>query len=145
MINEVIIWELYALVVSFFNGVLLAWVYDNIRVFRRIRRHKTIIFMSIEDIVYGIYAGISVFLMCFRVSDGIIRGFIIMGIAVGAFLYFKFLSSFYIRWSVRIIKILLKPACFILKNVVRIITIPVRSLKMYMKRRRDMGKKEAQG
>lgn len=145
MINEVIIWELYALVVSFFNGVLLAWVYDNIRVFRRIRRHKTIIFMSIEDIVYGIYAGISVFLMCFRVSDGIIRGFIIMGIAVGAFLYFKFLSSFYIRWSVRIIKILLKPACFILKNVVRIITIPVRSLKMYMKRRKDMGKKETQG
>ena len=145
MINEVIIWELYALVVSFFNGVLLAWVYDNIRVFRRIRRHKTIIFMSIEDIVYGIYAGISVFLMCFRVSDGIIRGFIIMGIAVGAFLYFKILSSFYIRWSVRIIKFLLKPACFILKNVVRIITIPVRSLKMYMKRRKDMGKKEAQG
>lgn len=145
MINEVIIWELYALVVSFFNGVLLAWVYDNIRVFRRIRRHKTIIFMSIEDIVYGIYAGISVFLMCFRVSDGIIRGFIIMGIAVGAFLYFKILSSIYIRWLVKIIKFLLKPICFILKNVVHIITIPVRSLKMYIKRRKDMRKKEAQG
>lgn len=145
MINEVIIWELYALAVSFFNGVLLAWVYDNIRVFRRIRRHKTIIFMSIEDIVYGIYAGISVFLMCFRVSDGIIRGFIIMGIAVGAFLYFKILSSIYIRWSVKIIKFLLKPICFILKNVVHIITIPVRSLKMYIKRRKDMRKKEAQG
>ena len=93
----------------------------------------------------GIYAGLSVFVMCFKVADGIIRGFIIMGIAVGAFLYFKFLSSFYIRWSVRIIKFLLKPACFILKNVVRIITIPVRSLKIYMKRRKDMGKKEAQG
>ena len=145
MINEVIIWELYALVVSFFNGVLLAWVYDNIRVFRRIRRHKTIIFMSIEDIVYGIYAGISVFLMCFRVSDGIIRGFIIMGIAVGAFLYFKILSSIYIRWSVKIIKFLLKPICFILKIVVHIISIPVRSLKMYIKRRIDMRKKEAQG
>ena len=145
MINEVIIWELYALVVSFFNGVLLAWVYDNIRVFRRIRRHKTIIFMSIEDIVYGIYAGISVFLMRFRVSDGIIRGFIIMGIAVGAFLYFKILSSIYIRWSVKIIKFLLKPICFILKNVVHIITIPVRSLKIYIKRRKDMRKKEAQG
>ena len=145
MINEIIYWELYALVVSFFNGVLLAWVYDNIRVFRRIRRHKTIIFMSIEDIVYGIYAGISVFLMCFRVSDGIIRGFIIMGIAVGAFLYFKILSSIYIRWSVKIIKFLLKPICFILKNVVHIITILVRSLKMYIKRRKDMRKKEAQG
>ena len=112
MINEIIYWELYALVVSFFNGVLLAWIYDNIRAFRRIVRHKTVVFMSVEDIIYGIYAG---------------------------------LSSFYIRWSVRIIKILLKPACFILKNVVRIITIPVRSLKMYMKRRKDMGKKEAQG
>ena len=143
MINEIIYWELYALVVSFFNGVLLAWIYDNIRAFRRIVRHKTVAFMSVEDIIYGIYAGLSVFVMCFKVADGIIRGFIIMGIAVGAFLYF--LSSFYIRWSVRIIKILLKPACFILKNVVRIITIPVRSLKMYMKRRKDMGKKEAQG
>ena len=142
MINEIIYWELYALVVSFFNGVLLAWIYDNIRAFRRIVRHKTVAFMSVEDIIYGIYAGLSVFVMCFKVADGIIRGFIIMGIAVGAFLYFKFLSSFYIRWSVRI---LLKPACFILKNVVRIITIPVRSLKMYMKRRKDMGKKEAQG
>ena len=142
MINEIIYWELYALVVSFFNGVLLAWIYDNIRAFRRIVRHKTVAFMSVEDIIY---AGLSVFVMCFKVADGIIRGFIIMGIAVGAFLYFKFLSSFYIRWSVRIIKILLKPACFILKNVVRIITIPVRSLKMYMKRRKDMGKKEAQG
>ena len=138
MINEIIYWELYALVVSFFNGVLLAWIYDNIRAFRRIVRHKTVVFMSVEDIIYGIYAGLSVFVMCFKVADGIIRGFIIMGIAVGAFLYFKFLSSFYIRWSVRIIK-------FLLKNVVRIITIPVRSLKMYMKRRKDMGKKEAQG
>ena len=56
MISRVIVWELYALAVSFFRGVLLAWVYDNIRVYRRIIRHKTIVFMSIEDIVYGIYA-----------------------------------------------------------------------------------------
>lgn len=145
MINEVIIWELYALTVSFFNGVLLAWVYDNIRVFRRIKRHRTIIFMSIEDIIYGICAGISVFLMCFKVADGIIRGFIIIGVGVGAFLYFRVLSSLYIRWSVRIIKFLLNPVCFILKNAGRIITIPVRSLKMNIKRRKDMRKKEAQG
>ena len=45
MINEIIYWELYALVVSFFNGVLLAWIYDNIRAFRRIVRHKTVAFM----------------------------------------------------------------------------------------------------
>ena len=49
--------DLYALVVSFFNGVLLAWIYDNIRAFRRIVRHKTVAFMSVEDIIYGIYAG----------------------------------------------------------------------------------------
>ena len=66
MINEIIYWELYALVVSFFNGVLLAWIYDNIRAFRRIVRHKTVVFMSVEDIIYGIYAGLSVFVMCFK-------------------------------------------------------------------------------
>ena len=57
MISHVIVWELYALAVSFFRGVLLAWVYDNIRVYRRIIRHKTIVFMSIEDIAYGIVDG----------------------------------------------------------------------------------------
>ena len=93
MINEIIYWELYALVVSFFNGVLLAWIYDNIRAFRRIVRHKTVVFMSVEDIIYGIYAGLSVFVMCFKVADGIIRGFIIMGIlllqVVFAFIFVK--------------------------------------------------------
>ena len=63
MINDIIIWELNAIAISFFKGVYLAWIYDNIRVYRRIIRHKTIIFMSIEDIAYGIYAGINVFIM----------------------------------------------------------------------------------
>ena len=145
MISRVIVWELYALAVSFFRGVLLAWVYDNIRVYRRVIRHKTIVFMSIEDIVYGIYAGISVFLMCFKVSDGIIRGFIIMGIASGVILYFRFISVLYIRWTVKIIKFLLKPVCFILKNVVHIITIPVRNLKRYIEHSNKMRKKDSQG
>ena len=47
--------------------------------------------MSVEDIIYVIYAGLSVFVMCFKVADGIIRGFIIMGIAVGAFLFVVFI------------------------------------------------------
>lgn len=143
MISQVIVWELYALAVSFFRGVVLAWVYDNIRIYRRIIRHKTIVFMSIEDIAYGIYAGISTFLMCFKVSDGIVRGFIIMGIAAGAFLYFRFISALYIRWFMKIIKFLLKPVCFILKNAVRIITIPFRNLKIYIERRQKMRKRDS--
>ena len=83
--------------------------------------------------------------MCFKVSDGIIRGFIIMGIAAGAFLYFRFISVLYIRWTVKIIKFLLKPVCFILKNVVHIITIPVRNLKRYIEHRNKMRKKDSQG
>ncbi len=116
MINKIIYWELYALVVSFFNGVLLAWIYDNIRAFRRIVRHKTVVFMSVEDIIYGIYAGLSVFVMCFKVADGIIRGFIIMGIAVGAFLYFKFLSSFLYKVVSKNYKIFTKTGMFYIEK-----------------------------
>lgn len=54
MINEIIYWELYALVVSFFNGVLLAWIYDNIRAFRRIVRHKTVVFMCGRYYIWNI-------------------------------------------------------------------------------------------
>lgn len=144
MINDIIIWELNAVAISFFKGVYLAWMYDNIRVYRRIIRHKTIIFMSIEDIVYGIFAGISAFIMCFRVTDGIIRGFVVTGIAAGMFLYFKFLSYIYIKWSVRIINFLLKPVFFILKKIFSIITIPVRSLKTVCARRKSMHGKHSQ-
>lgn len=133
MINEVIIWELYAFAVSFWKGVLLAWIYDNIRVFRRIKRHRTVVFMTVEDVLFGIYAGISVFVMCFEVADGIIRGFILIGIGLGAFLYFRFLSRLYIRYTVSIIKFLLKPVAFILKNVAHVITIPIRSFKRFRK------------
>ena len=144
MINDIIIWELNAIAISFFKGVYLAWIYDNIRVYRRIIRHKTIIFMSIEDIVYGIFAGINVFIMCFRVTDGIIRGFVVTGIAAGMFLYFKFLSRIYIKWSVRIINFLLKPVFFVLKKIFSIITIPVRSLKTVCTRRMGMHGKHSQ-
>ena len=70
--------------------------------------------------------------MCFEVADGIIRGFILIGIGLGA-LYFRFLSRLYIRYTVRIIKFLLKPVAFILKNVAHVITIPIRSFKRFRK------------
>ena len=60
---------------ALFLGMVLALEYDCIRIFRRVIRHKNIWVMSAEDILYWIYAAVTVFCMTYEVNDGILRGF----------------------------------------------------------------------
>lgn len=127
LISNAIVWEICALAVSFFGGVRLAWIYDNIRAFRRVIRHRTIIFITAEDVMFGIYAGVSMFVMLFSMSDGVARGFLLAGVAVGAALYFAFLSRIYIKYCVKIVEFLMKPLRFMLKKMCRLRTIIVKA------------------
>ena len=56
---------------ALFLGMVLALEYDCIRIFRRVIRHKNIWVMSAEDILYWIYAAVTVFCMTYEVNDGI--------------------------------------------------------------------------
>ena len=58
---------------ALFLGMVLALEYDCIRIFRRVIRHKNIWVMSAEDILYWIYAAVTVFCMTYEVNDGILR------------------------------------------------------------------------
>ena len=57
---------------ALFLGMVLALEYDCIRIFRRVIRHKNIWVMSAEDILYWIYAAVTVFCMTYEVNDGIL-------------------------------------------------------------------------
>ena len=50
---------------ALFLGMVLALEYDCIRIFRRVIRHKNIWVMSAEDILYWIYAAVTVFCMTY--------------------------------------------------------------------------------
>lgn len=78
--------EVRFLLYSFFTGIFLLVLYDGLRIIRRIFPHgKCATFWG--DFFFWLFGGLVVFLMCYEVNDGIIRGFSLMGIAVGMLAY----------------------------------------------------------
>ena len=64
--------------------------------------------MVLEDMAYWIYVSIKIFSICFYVNDGVIRAFIIAGFIMGAGLYVKALSRYYIKYGVKLISFFIK-------------------------------------
>ena len=118
---------------ALFLGMVLALEYDCIRIFRRVIRHKNIWVMSAEDILYWIYAAVTVFCMTYEVNDGILRGFLVTGFLAGAVLYrysaFYFIvvfeySTFFVKYTTKFINLCLKP----LKKALCLIKIGVHKI-----------------
>ena len=87
MISQSIAREGMTLVLALFWGMVLAFEYDCIRVFRRIVRHKRVWTMSAEDIIFWINTGFMVFSIIYELNNGIIRGFVTAGFVAGAVIY----------------------------------------------------------
>ena len=100
-------------------GIYLAFVYDSIRIFRRLVPHN-VFFISLEDIVYWIYLAAEVFLLMYRESNGMLRWFAVLGAATGIFLYKKLVGRHYVHY----ISLLLQK---ILHRIQRIFKIRLKS------------------
>ena len=78
-------------------GIYMAFVYDSIRIFRRLVPHN-VLFISLEDIAYWTYLAAEVFLLMYRESNGLLRWFAVLGAAVGIFMYKKLVGRFYVHY-----------------------------------------------
>lgn len=138
--SENIIWEITTLVAGIWKGVVFSWGYDNIRILRRVFPHRKVIMMALEDVIYGFFLGMGLFILCFDRADGVVRGFIIAGAILGSIMYFKSVSPFYVKITSGILK-------FILKNVVAVFKIPMKLLISFIKRvvRYEIRDKESKG
>ena len=85
-------WEWELLVIAIKLGVKLTLMYDIIRMFRFLISHNNI-FVSLEDFVFWMYAAVLIFELQLGQSDGILRGFAILGMLLGMFLYSKLIGE----------------------------------------------------
>ena len=99
-------------------GVYLAFVYDSIRIFRRVVAHN-VLFISLEDIAYWIYLAAEVFLLMYRESNGLLRWFAVLGAAAGIFLYKKLLGRYYVHYISRFLQNILHRIQRISKKVLK--------------------------
>lgn len=110
------IFLLYALLM----GVFVTFVYDLIRILRRVIPHHWF-FVSIEDILFWLSCGITVFLLMQRESNGMLRWFAVLGALSGMLLYRQCLGKYLVeilsRFFIRVKKILCKPFAAVAKRL----------------------------
>ena len=77
---------------SFLLGVIITFIYDLFRIFRRIIPHGWFL-LSLEDLVFWVLATAGIFYMLYYENNGMFRWFSVIGAGTGMFLYKKTLSA----------------------------------------------------
>ena len=98
-------------------GAVLGTLYDCFRILRRVLRHKTVA-TTIEDAVFWIISTLLMFAFLLERNSGDIRGFIFMGVALGAILYFAMLSRFFTKFAMMIFRRLKRALLAIISPII---------------------------
>lgn len=93
---------LFLMAVGTGAGMLL--VYDMLRIFRRIVKHRTP-GIAVEDMIFWIACAFWLFRLMYQENDGSIRGFIILGAFLGMLLYNLGCSSLIVKGGTAILRI----------------------------------------
>lgn len=78
-------------------GIFITFIYDILRIGRRVCAHS-ILFISLEDLFFWIFCAVSVFYMMHTQSNGTLRWFAVLGALAGMLLYKKTISPFFVKW-----------------------------------------------
>lgn len=84
--SETIIWECNFWLYSLAAGVFMSFVYDIIRIFRKLIPHNYL-FINIEDIIYWIACFFMTFIWLYYYNNGVIRFVVILGAGLGMIIY----------------------------------------------------------
>ena len=101
------------------DGIILGVLFDFFRILRKSFSTGNIL-TAIEDVLFWILAGGVILYPIFMYNNGIIRGYMFLGIFCGVLLYILTFSNFFIKINVAIINFI--------KKFVSIILIPIKSI-----------------
>lgn len=81
-------------------GVAVTFVYDGLRIWRRVFEHS-MFWISAEDLLYWAFVAYSFFYLLYMENNGAFRWFCVFGAAVGMLLYQKSVSPFWVKYMSR--------------------------------------------
>lgn len=102
-------------------GGAMLLIYDLIRIFRRICSH-TVWAMGTEDVLFWLGCAFCYFNLMYRENDGRVRGFFVVGAALGMLLYVFLLSRHVVRGGTIVVRSILR----VIGKVFWFVTAPVR-------------------
>lgn len=86
------------LIYALLMGVFITFVYDILRIIRRVFPHGNFM-ISLEDMLFWIYCAVKVFVLMYTESNGTLRWFAILGALVGMLAYKKLLSVPFVKYT----------------------------------------------
>lgn len=122
-------------------GIIITFVYDWLRVARRVVRHRDFA-VSIEDFLFWSWCFVMTFLMLYQENNGILRWFSVIGAALGMFLYRLTVGRFFVKFLSKFIlwikKWIYKILCWIMKPIKHLVLKwKISQEKLYSKGLRD--------
>ena len=138
MMSHVIREETMVFLFSILHGILLAFGYDVLRAFRRAFRHS-IAAVSAEDFLFWMVAGLLTFCLAFFRTDGVIRGYVIAGIGLGALLY-HFTASAAVVFALAFI---LKKIKHVAIRIAGLLSKPCKKICVFLQKRIEFARKSS--
>lgn len=124
---DIIIWkEIHFFWISILYGAEILLLYDGFRIFRKLFKHTTIM-TAVEDLVYWVITAIIIFSLLYTYNNGSVRGYAVLGMAIGMLVYSRTASKLLLG--------LADKGIVILKKVVyRYLKKPYRKIKNELKK-----------
>jgi len=117
MISEAVRYQSTLFGMAVIWGIGIVWLYDILRILRRIIKH-TKVFVYLEDIIFWTAEAFIIYHLMYTNDNGAIRLYTMFGICIGIILYSLLLSRFFV-------KIISK----ILISIINVISKPIRFIK----------------
>ena len=86
--------EFYIFLLSISYGLIIGLIYDFYRTFRYYSKPKKLV-SFIEDLIFWLVITFVFFMFLVKRTDGIIRGFIVVGFVIGYVFYLKLILYLY--------------------------------------------------
>ena len=116
MMSAVIIEELRTIGIAFVSGAFITFIYDLLRIFRRVISHGNV-WISMEDFLFWIWTSLWIFSVLYRTNDGSLRIYTIFAMVLGMIIYHKTVSESFVRITGGF-----------LKKIVRFLVLPLKKL-----------------
>lgn len=120
MMSAGILEELRVVGIAVVYGAAITFVYDLIRIFRRIIAHGNF-WIGLEDFLFWIWTSLWSFSVLYRENDGNLRMYTIGSMVLGMILYHQLISEFFVKISAKI-----------LKRILGILLFPLKKVKIYI-------------
>lgn len=118
--DNIILSQLYSLLIFTITGIIIGVFFDVFRILRRSFKTPDII-TYIEDILFWIFTGIFFITVLFKFNDGEIRSYVLLGLIFGIIMYMLVISKYFIKINVKIIEIIKKMLSYPIKIILKII------------------------